>query len=76
MNETRLQIKACQTQIMIKDLKVMLNRLENIMIDLQNDDKNLTRFDNLLKNLDKDHTLWSQGLSENINEIRDMINES
>ena len=76
MNETRLQIKAGQTEIMIKDLYVMLRRTENIMKDLQNDDKNLKHFDKMLKCLDRDYTLWSQGLSENIKEIRDMINES
>ena len=46
------------------------------MKDLQNDDKNLKHFDKMLKCLDRDYTLWSQGLSENIKEIRDMINES
>ncbi len=76
MNETRLQIKAGQTQIMIKDLQVMLRRLENIMVDLQNDDKNLKQFDKMMECLNRDYALWSNGLTENIDEIRDMIKYS
>lgn len=73
MNETRLQIKAGQTEIIIKDLKVILNRLEEVMIKLQNNDKNLTENESLLKCLGRDHKLWSQGLEENIEEIKDMM---
>lgn len=76
MNETRLQIKAGQTQIIIKDLQVMLRRLENIMVDLQNDDKNLKQFDKMMECLNRDYALWSNGLTENIDEIRDMIKYS
>lgn len=78
MNETRLEIKSAQTEILSGGLKIILSRLNERMEFLQNNDKILDKkeFDSILGNLNKDLTIVSQQISENIEEIRDMIKES
>lgn len=78
MNETRLEIKSAQTEILSGGLKIILSRLNERMEFLQNNDKNLDKkeFDSVLGNLNKDLIIVSQQISENIEEIRDMIKES
>lgn len=78
MNETRLEIKSAQTEILSGGLKIILSRLNERMEFLQNNDKILNKkeFDSILSNLNKDLTIVSQQISENIEEIRDMIKES
>lgn len=78
MNETRLEIKSAQTEILSGGLKIILSRLNERMEFLQNNDKILDKkeFDSILSNLNKDLTIVSLQISENIEEIRDMIKES
>lgn len=78
MNETRLEIKSAQTEILSGGLKIILSRLNERMVFLQNNDKILDKkeFDSILGNLNKDLIIVSQQISENIEEIRDMIKES
>ena len=78
MNETRLQIKSAQTEILSGGLKIILSRLNERMEFVQNNDKILDKkeIDSILGNLNKDLTIVSQQISENIEEIRDMIKES
>lgn len=78
MNETRLEIKSAQTEILSGGLKIILSRLNERMEFIQNNDKILDKkeIDSILGNLNKDLTIVSQQISENIEEIRDMIKES
>lgn len=70
MNETRFEIKVSQTRIMIKDLEVILKRLDQLMEQFEN---NSTDQSEKLSALGRDEILWSQGLKENIDEIKDML---
>ncbi len=70
MNETRFEIKVSQTRIMIKDLEVILKRLDQLMEQFENNNTNESE---KLSALGRDEILWSQGLKENIDEIKDML---
>ena len=70
MNETRFEIKVSQTRIMIKDLEVILKRLDQLMEQFENNNTNESE---KLSSLGRDEILWSQGLKESIDEIKDML---
>ena len=70
MNKTRFEIKVSQTRIMIKDLEVILKRLDQLMEQFENNNTNESE---KLSALGRDEILWSQGLKENIDEIKDML---
>lgn len=70
MNKTRFEIKVSQTRIMIKDLEVILKRLDQLMEQFENDNTNESE---KLSALGRDEILWSQGLKENIDDIKDML---
>ena len=70
MNETRFEIKVSQTRLMIKDLEVILKRLDQVMEQFENNNTNESE---KLSALSRDEILWSQGLKENIDEIKDML---
>lgn len=70
MNETRFEIKVSQTILMIRDLEVILKRLEELMQQFEN---GITDESEKLSALSRDEILWSQGLKENIDEIKDML---
>lgn len=70
MNETKFEIKVSQTRIIIKDLEVILKRLDQLMEQFEN---NNTDESEKLSVLSRDEILWSQGLKENIDEIKDML---
>lgn len=70
MNETRFEIKVSQTRLMIKDLEVILKRLDQVMEQFENNNTNELE---KLSALGRDEILWSQGLKENIDEIKDML---
>ena len=70
MNETRFEIKVSQTRIMIKDLEVILKRLDQLMEQFENNNTNESE---KVSALGRDEILWSQGLKENIDEIKDML---
>jgi len=70
MNKTRFEIKVSQTRIMIKDLEVILKRLDQLMEQFENNNTNESE---KLSALGRDEILWSQGLKENIDELKDML---
>ena len=70
MNETRFEIKVSQTRIMIKDLEVILKRLDQLMEQFENNNTNESE---KLSAQGRDEILWRQGLKENIDEIKDML---